>query len=75
MKIHNTAALGAAYFIGWALVLSALILSSKDALGNAVYFSVDSHKMALVRSVIFAWICFTIPCALVARIVRRGGKP
>ena len=62
MKFHYAAALGCAYFIGWSFVLAAMI-------ARMGFFFVGRHTAEFTSSVILAWLCFTIPCALVAVLI------
>ncbi len=61
---RRAGALACAYFLGWSLVLAALIMSAKQ-MSAPVFLTIEQHQNDFLEVVAIAWLCFSIPCLLV----------
>jgi len=72
MNPRQAAALGCAYFLGWALVLAALILGGNY--GRPVFLVIGLQENTFLQAVATAWFCFSLPCLFVAVALHREQK-
>jgi len=75
MKPRHAAALACAYFVGWALVLATVIVTSRGgSYSTPAFIVIQQHEGAFWSFVGEGWFLFSIPCLFVAVGLHREQK-